>query len=75
MNEDKLAGCVTCRETDNVYTTYGYDCDHKIISECRISVDTTTNTWTISSWFTHGDYKHHDYGKRVLKECTNDIMV
>lgn len=56
------------------YTTQAhFDKIDDIVCECKISVNSDTNTRTISSWYTAKDYQHHGYGTETLRACLNEI--
>lgn len=60
-------------QKDNYFRTSAHINDEEVVCRCAMYVDTITNTWVISSWYTEKDYQHHGYGKTTLLECLKQI--
>lgn len=57
----------------NKATTKVYDNDTKI-GHCIIDIDTSKNSWQISSWYVEKKYQHNSLGKRLMKYTAEELI-
>ena len=52
-------------ENSNTFITTSI-LDNNKVCESKVSINTKTNTWTISAWYTADNYMHKGFGKKTL---------